>query len=217
MSTWIFEPGHTEAAFRARHMMVTWVRGLFKDIRGTIEWDPEDCLKTSFEGWIDATRIWTGEPVRDEHLRSADFFDVEHHPTIAFRGRFTERVGEIHFEAVADLTIRGHTRAVPLDVAYLGMWETPFWVGDENRGLMQRIGFEARTRVNRHDFGVSWNDHLPRGGVVVGNHIDITLDAEAIRLEDLERTGAIEYYREIQALPEHVAEQLAEQIAEQVA
>jgi polyisoprenoid-binding protein YceI len=202
MSTWIFEPGHTEAAFRARHMMVTWVRGLFKDIRGSIEWDRESFARTTFEGRMDAARIWTGEETRDEHLRSADFFDVDSHPLISFEGRFTDRVGDIHFRAVADLTIRGTTAEVPLDVAYLGEWATPFWDGDENRGTMRRIGFEAATRVDRHDFGVSWNDELPGGGVVVSDLIDVALDVEAILLEDLEATGAIEYYREIGALPQ---------------
>jgi len=77
MATWMFEPGHTEAEFRARHMMVTWVRGLFKDIHGQIELDWDRCLDATFEGEIDATGIWTGEPARDAHLRSADFFEVE--------------------------------------------------------------------------------------------------------------------------------------------
>jgi polyisoprenoid-binding protein YceI len=201
MATWMLEPGHTEAEFRARHMMVTWVRGFFKGIRGTLEWDRESCERTTFEGRIDATGIWTGEPERDEHLRSADFFDVENHPEISFEGRFTERIGDTHFTAVADLTIRGTTAEVPLDVAYLGQWETPFWVGEENRGAMRRIGFEAGTRIDRNDFGVSWNDGLPRGGVVVSNEIDIVLDVEAILLDDLESTGAIDYYREIGAVP----------------
>ena len=80
MATWIFEPGHTAAEFRARHMMVTWVRGLFKDIHGRLELDWDHCLEATFEGEIDATGIWTGEPARDAHLRSADFFDVENHP-----------------------------------------------------------------------------------------------------------------------------------------
>ena len=84
---------------------------------------------------------------------------------------------------------------VPLDIAYLGEWKTPFWVGDENRGDMRRIGFEARARINRHDFGVSWQDELPGGGLVVSNEIELILDVEAILLEDLERTGAIDYYR----------------------
>jgi polyisoprenoid-binding protein YceI len=201
VARWIFEPGHTEAEFRARHMMVTWVRGLFKDIRGSVEFDPEQCMETRFEGRIDATRIWTGESDRDAHLRSADFFDVENHPAITFGGRFTERVGGTNFRGEADLTIRGVTATVPLDVAWLGEWGTPFWVGDENRGTMRRIGFEATADLNRHDFGVSWQDDLPGGGVVVSNSIGVTIDVEAILFEDLEATGAIDYYRDIGALP----------------
>lgn len=201
MSTWIFEPGHTEAQFQARHMMVTWVRGLFKDIHGRAEIDWDHPLSTTFEGEIDATKIWTGEPDRDAHLRSADFLDVENHPKITFNGRCTERIGDSHFKAQADLTIRGVTKSVAFDVAYLGQWETPFWVGEESRGSMRRIGFEANGRLNRHDFGVSWQDKLPGGGVVVSNEIPFTLDVEAILLDDLERTGAIEYYRSAEGAP----------------
>ena len=189
------EPGHTEAEFRARHMMVTWVRGLFKDIHGTVELDWDRPLEATFEGVIDATKVWTGEPDRDAHLRSADFFDVEHHPTITFAGGCVERIGELDAKAAVELTIRGVTRTVPLDVTYLGQWVTPFWVGDENRGSMHRIGFEATTAINRHDFGVSWQDEIPGGGVVVSNKVGVTLDIEAILLDDLERTGAIEHYR----------------------
>jgi polyisoprenoid-binding protein YceI len=201
VATWILEPGHTEAEFRARHMMVTWVRGLFKNIRGSVEWDRENREPTTFEGRMDAAGLWTGEPERDAHLRSADFFDVDNHPLIEFDGRFTERIGDTHFKALATLTIRGVAAEVPLHVAYLGQWETPFWVGDENRGTMRRIGFEATTLIDRRAFGVSWNDQIPRGGVVVSNEIDVTLDVEAILLEDLEATGAVDYYRDIGALP----------------
>jgi polyisoprenoid-binding protein YceI len=199
---WIFEPGHTEAEFRARHMMVAWVRGLFKDIRGSVDFDADRCMATTFEGRIDATRIWTGEPNRDAHLRSADFFDVENHPAITFAGRFTDRVGGNHFKGEADLAIRGATATVPLDIAWLGEWGTPFWVGEESRGTMRRIGFEATTTLDRNAFGVSWQDALPGGGVVVSNSIDVTIDVEAILLDDLEATGAIDYYRDIGALPE---------------
>lgn len=195
MTTWIFEPGHTEVEFRARHMMVTWVRGLFKDIHGRLELDWDHWLDATFEGEIDATGIWTGEPARDAHLRSADFFDVENHPTITFSGRFSERTADTAFKGEVELTIRGVTRTVPLDVAYLGEWKTPWWEGDENKGEMRRIGFEATARIDRHDFGVSWQDEIPGGGVVASNEIELTLDVEAIDLEDLERTGAIEYYR----------------------
>jgi polyisoprenoid-binding protein YceI len=113
------EPGHTEAEFRARHMMLTWVRGLFKDIHGQLELDWDRCLDATFKGEIDATRIWTGEPERDAHLRSADFFDVGNHPKITFSGRFTERTGGTTFKGEVELTIRGVTRTVALDVHYL--------------------------------------------------------------------------------------------------
>ena len=195
MQTWTFEPGHTEVGFRARHMMVTWVRGLFKDVHGSMRFDWNSCLESTFSGQIDASKVWTGEPDRDAHLRSADFFDVEHHPTITIDGRFTERTGDTSFKAVADVTIRAITQPVKLDVWYLGQWATPFWVGDENRGTIRRIGFEARGRVDRHDFAVSWQDEIPGGGVVVSNEIELVLDVEAMLDEDLERTGAIDYYR----------------------
>jgi polyisoprenoid-binding protein YceI len=201
VTIWIFEPGHTEVGFRARHMMVTWVRGLFKDVHGRLDFDWETCLESTFEGVIDVTKLWTGEPARDAHLRSADFFDVENHPKITFSGRLTERTGASHFKASAEVTIRGNTRPVEFDVAYLGEWQTPWWEGDENRGTMRRIGFEGRTTVNRHDFGVSWQDQLPGGGVVASDEIELVLDVEAIHEGDLEETGAITYYRDWQTCP----------------
>ncbi len=134
MTRWIFEPGHTEAIFKARHMMVTWVRGAFTDVHGSLEFDWDSCLEASFKGGIDAAKLWTGEPGRDEHLRSADFFDVANHPAMEFSGRFTERHGDIDFRGEAELTIRGNTRTVPLDIRYLGKWTTPFWEGDREQG-----------------------------------------------------------------------------------
>ncbi len=192
---WTFEPGHTEVAFSARHMMVTWVRGLFKDVHGSMRFEPGRPLETTFDGEIDPAGIWTGEPDRDAHLRSADFFDVERHPRIGFQGTFVERTGDTAFKARVEVTIRGVTRPLDFDVDYLGEWTTPFWVGEENRGSLRRIGFAARGRVNRHDFAVSWQDELPGGGFVVGNEIPLLLDVEAILDEDLERTGAVAYYR----------------------
>jgi polyisoprenoid-binding protein YceI len=194
MSTWIFEPGHTGAEFCARHMMVAWVRGLFKDIHGRLELEWDRCLGATFEGEIDAAGIWTGEPQRDGHLRSADFLDVGHHPKIMFIGRFTGRTGGTTFNGEVDLTIRGVTRTVPLDIVSLGEWKTPFWVGDENKGDLLRVGFEGTANINRHDLGFSWQDEIPGGGVVVGDEIGLKLDVEAILLDDLERSGAIEYY-----------------------
>jgi polyisoprenoid-binding protein YceI len=180
-------------------MMVTWVRGLFKDVHGKLYLDWDQPLSGTFTGEIDATKLWTGEPERDAHLRSADFFDVENHPTITFEGRMIERIGDIDFKAEADVSIRGVTRPVVMDVSYLGRWKTPFWVGEENKGTLTRIGFEATARLNRQDFGISWQDELPGGGVVVSNEIELVLDVEAILDTDLEATGAIEYYRTQQA------------------
>jgi polyisoprenoid-binding protein YceI len=194
MTAWTFEPGHTEVGFRARHMMVTWVRGLFKDVHGSMEFDWEQCMDATFKGEIDATKLWTGEPGRDAHLKSADFFDVENYPTISFDGRFTVRTGATSFMALANLTMKGSTQLVPLDVDFLGQWDTPFWVGGENRGTIRRVGWEARTRLDRRDFGISWQDDMPGGGVVVGNEIPLVLDVEAMRDVDLERTGAMTYY-----------------------
>ena len=180
MARWFFEPGHTAAEFRARHMMVTWVRGHFKDVHGKLQFDPENPAATSVEVTIDASKIWTGEPARDTHLKSADFLDAENHPTITFRGSGVELCGADEAKLRGDLTIRGVTRPVTLDVHYLGRWQTPWWEDGVDKGPKTRAGFSATTRINRHDFGVSWNDVLDRGGIVVGNEVDITIDAEAI-------------------------------------
>ncbi len=195
MTTWIFEPGHTELSFRARHMMVTWVTGSIKDVHGKLEFDWESCLDSTFEGWAELENLWTGEPDRDTHLRSADFFDAENHPRIEFSGRLVERISDLHFRATADVTIRGNRSPVEFDVTYMGEWRTPFWVGDENKGEMRRTGWQGRTTVDRNDWGVSWQDEIPGGGVVASNLIELELNAEAIALESLEATGAIEYYR----------------------
>ena len=183
MAKWSFEPGHTAAEFRARHMMVTYVRGHFKDVHGSLEFNPESPRNSSVEVKIDARHIWTGVKERDDHLRSADFLDVEHHPEITFKGNQVEIKGEHDYAVTGDLTIRGVTRQVCLDVSYLGEWETPWWEDGVNKGPKTRAGFVATTRINRQDFGVSWQDTMDRGGIVVGNEIDISIDVEAL-LED---------------------------------
>jgi polyisoprenoid-binding protein YceI len=181
MSRWFFEPGHTAAGFRARHMMVTWVRGHFKDVHGTLEFDPENPRTASVEVTIDARKIWTGEPDRDKHLMSADFLDVENYPTITFKGNLVDLCGADEAQLQGDLTIRGVTRPVTLDVRSLGQWQTPWWEDGVDKGPKTRAGFVATARIDRQDFGVSWNSVLDRGGIVVGDDVDITIDAEAIR------------------------------------
>jgi polyisoprenoid-binding protein YceI len=181
MATWIFEPGHTAAEFCVRHMMVTWVRGHFKDIHGSLEFDPDSPTTLSLQATIAAAKLWTGEPQRDEHLRSADFLDVANHSEIRFQSSKAERVGANDYEVAGDLSVRGVTRPVSLDLHYLGLWRTPY-----NQARVTRVGFSGKTRINRHDFDVRWNSSMENGGVVVGTDVLITLDVEAILEPELQ-------------------------------
>ena len=180
MAKWTFEPGHTAAEFSARHMMVSNVRGHFKDVRGTLNFDPKDPAGSSVEVVIDARKVWTGEESRDAHLRSADFLDVENFSEITFRGNQVVVIGEVDYRVSGDLTIRGVTRPVTLEVHYLGQWQTPWWEDGVDKGPKSRAGFVAKTTINRQEFGVSWNDKIDKGGIVVSNTVEITIDAEAI-------------------------------------
>lgn len=175
MAKWTFEPGHTAAEFCVRHMMVTWVRGHFKNVRGSLEFDPDDPTTLSLEATIQTNELWTGEHQRDEHLRSADFLDAARHPTITFKSIRAERVGYCDYKVTGELVIRGVVRPVAVDLCYLGKWKTPY-----NNALVTRVGFAGTTRISRHDFGVSWNSEMENGGVVVGSDVLITLDVEAI-------------------------------------
>ena len=180
MAKWTFEPGHSAAEFSVRHMMVSWVRGHFKNITGTIEFDPENPGKSSVDTSMSTAGLWSGDPERDGHLKGSDFLDVENHPTITFKGNEVELIGKNDFRVTGDLTIRGVTQKASLEVNYLGQWGTPFWVDGEDRGPKMRAGFVAKTMIDRTDFGISWNGELEKGGVVVGNEVLITIDVEAL-------------------------------------
>ena len=160
--------------------MITYVRGHFKNIHGTLEFDAAQSTLSRVEAVIETRELWTGEPSRDAHLESADFLDVEHFPQITFVGTQVRLRGPNDGVVLGDLTIRGVTRPVEMEVHYLGQWQTPWWEDGVDKGPKTRAGFLATTRINRHDFGVSWNDTLDRGGVVVGDDVAITIDAEAI-------------------------------------
>lgn len=180
MPKWTFEPGHTAAEFCARHMMVCHVRGHFKEVHGTLDFDPQGPAGSSVDVVIDARKLWSGDKERDDHLRSADFLDVENHPEIRFRGNQVAVIGEVDYQVTGTLTIRGVARPVTLGVRYLGQWQTPWWEDGADKGPKTRAGFVASTTINRHDFGVSWNETLDKGGLVVGDAVEITIDAEAI-------------------------------------
>lgn len=180
MAKWAFEPGHTAAEFSVRHMMVTFVRGHFTNIHGTLEFDPQDPQGSSVKVIIEARGIWSGEAERDDHLRSADFLDADNYPEINFTGKEVKILGGHDYAVSGDLTIRGVSQPATLNVNFLGTWETPWWKDGEDKGPKTRAGFVARTKINRHDFGVSWNAPLEKGGFVVGDRVGITIDAEAI-------------------------------------
>ena len=180
MAKWTFEPGHTAAEFSVRHMMVTFVRGHFKNIHGTLEFDPQNPQTSVVNVKIEARGIWSGEAERDDHLRSADFLDADNYPEIAFTGKEVTIMSAHDYSVRGDLMIRGVSQEATLNVRFLGTWETPWWEDDEDKGPKTRAGFVAKTKINRHDFGVSWNAPLEKGGIVVGDEVEITIDAEAI-------------------------------------
>ncbi|MGH9339697.1 MAG: YceI family protein [Acidobacteriota bacterium] len=177
---WEFEPGHTAAGFRCRHMMVTWVGGHFKNIQGSLEFDPERPAESSFQATIDANALWTGDSARDEHLRSPDFLDTAKHPHILFQSSGVEVLAPNEFRAHGNLILRGVTRSVPLEVRYCGQWQTPYWEDGADKGPVIRAGFSAAAVINRHHFEVNWNSTLDRGGLVVGDEVFIEIDVEAL-------------------------------------
>ena len=192
MTKWIFEPGHSAAEFAVRHMMISHMRGLFKNVHGSIDFDPDKPADAAaVEATIHAAGIWTGDDERDAHLRGPDFLNVEKYPDIAFRSTEVRCVGEADFNVMGELTLCGVTRPVALPTHYLGRWQCPYWEGDKDLGPTTRIGFVATTAINRHHFGVSWNAPLDRGGMVVGDEIAITLDVEAIFESDMQRIAGI--------------------------
>jgi polyisoprenoid-binding protein YceI len=192
MTKWIFEPGHSDAAFAVRHMMVSHMRGLFKNVHGSMDFDPDNPAgAAAVEATINAAGIWTGDDERDAHLRGADFLNVETHPEIGFRSTEVRCAGEADFIVTGDITLRGVTRPVVLATHYLGRWQCPYWEGGKDLGPTTRIGFVATTAISRHHFGVSWNAPLDRGGVVVGDEVAITLDVEAIAESDMQRIAGV--------------------------
>ncbi|MGI9519987.1 MAG: YceI family protein [Pirellulaceae bacterium] len=190
MPRWIFEPGHTAAGFRTRHMMVSWVRGQFSDVHGWLEFDVDKPTELALEATIQANRLWTGEHDRDEHLRAPDFLDVKKHGTITFESTKSSCVGAADFDVSGNLTIRGISRPVLLHMHYLGKWGTPFWTEAGDMGPVTRVGFAGETRINRNDFDVSWNGQMENNGVVVSDEVLITVDVEAMLETELKKAQA---------------------------
>jgi polyisoprenoid-binding protein YceI len=167
------DPAHTAAHFSVRHMMISNVRGEFRNLSGTIVYDSENPSNSGIDAEIDAASINTREPQRDAHLKSADFLDVEKFPAITFRGKEISGHGT-EWRVKGDLTIRGVTRLVTLDV------DGPAPETKDPWGNL-RIGASMTTKIDRKDFGLTWNSTLEAGGVLVGDEVKISIDLEAIR------------------------------------
>jgi len=170
---WEFDLTHSSINFAVRHLMVSKVRGRFSKWTGSIELDEQNPAASRTEVQIDASSIDTKEEQRDAHLRAADFLDVGKHPHILFRSTKVEAAGDSRYRMTGDLTIRGVVRPVVLDVEYAGRVKDP-WGGE-------RAGFTATTSIDRKDFGLTWNQTLDAGGVVVGDKVEIDLEIEAVK------------------------------------
>jgi polyisoprenoid-binding protein YceI len=169
--TWALDTTHTEAAFTARHLMVTKVRGRFAVSGGAVT-IAENPLESSVEATLDVASVHSGDAGRDQHLLSADFFDVEKYPTITFRSTKVTAAGDGEYKLTGELTIKDVTRPVTLELEYLGTIDSPF--GDT------RAGFSASAEISRKDWGLDFNMALEAGGVVVSDKIKINIDAETI-------------------------------------
>ena len=173
-TTWQVDPAHTAAQFAVKHMMISTVRGEFKNVTGTVVWDDQDLTKSKVNVTIDTKTVNTGEEARDKDLKSDKFFDVTNFPTMTFVSKKVETNGTGKLKVTGDLTIRGVTKEVVLDV------EGPTAPIKDPWGNT-RSAVSATTHVNRQDFGVKWNANLDGGGVVVSDTVAITIDLEMVK------------------------------------
>ena len=171
-TVWKVDASHSLVEFSVRHMMVSTVKGRFTGIQGTIIDVADDPRRSSVEIELDAASISTADERRDAHLRSADFLDAEHYPTITFKSRRIDGSRD-EFKLFGDLTIHGETREVALDVTLNGINTSPYG--------QTVAGFSASTKLNRKDFGLNWNVALEAGGVLVGDQIKVEVELEAVK------------------------------------
>ena len=172
-TTWQIDATHSAAEFAVKHLMISTVKGRFAEVSGTVTVDDAKPGEAAVNVSINAASIDTREEKRDAHLRSADFFDVEKYPTITFKGTRTDGPVDGEFKLVGNLTIRDVTREVVLAVESAGQVKDP-WGG-------VRTGYSATTKINRKDFGLTWNVAMEAGGVLVGDEIKISIEVELVR------------------------------------
>src|SRR5258707_7123510 len=173
-SDWKIDPAHSSAQLSVRHLAISTVRGAFSKVNGVIALDDKDITKSTVDVTIDVTTVDTREPGRDNDLRRDKFFDVAHFPTMTFKSKKVEQLSPGKLRVTGDLTIRGTTQEVVLDV------EGPTAPVKDPWGN-QHVAASASSKINRQDYGVKWNATLDNGGVVVGHDVNITIDAEMVK------------------------------------
>lgn len=172
---WNIDASHTLVEFGIRHLMITTVKGRFGGVEGTITGNVDDLSDATVEVKIDAASIDTRDENRDQHLRSADFFDVEKYPHLTFRSTKVTKTGDDTYTIDGDLTIRDVTKPVSLNATFLGKATDPW--GN------QKVGFTAQGKVNRKDFDLTWNAPLETGGFLVGDDVTISLEVQATKAD----------------------------------
>lgn len=171
--SWQLDKSHSSINFSVRHMMISTARGRFEDFEGTFEVNEADPAQSKIDIQIQTASINTKDAQRDGHLKSPDFFDVEKYPTITFNSKRVEKAGGQNYRLVGDLTIKDVTKEVVLDVEYAGQVKSPW--GTTN------AGFTAQTKVNRKDWGLTWNVALETGGMLVGEDVTINIELELVK------------------------------------
>ena len=174
VTTWNIDPSHSVAEFKVKHMMISNVKGQFAKVSGALTLDESELTNSHVEATIDAASIETRDAQRDTHLKSADFFDVEKFPTLSFQSTRVSRLRDAELAVEGDLTIRGVTRKVVFSVE----GPTPPTKGPWGNA---RVAVSATTKINRKDFGLTWNAALETGGILVGDEVTITLDVEFVK------------------------------------
>ena len=173
--SWQLDKPHSDIHFSVRHMMISTVRGRFEEFDGTFDFNEADPIQSKIEVEIQAASINTKEPQRDTDLKSPNFLDVEKYPTLTFKSTRIEKIDDTHGRMVGDLTIKDITKEVVLDVEYAGQAKSPW-------GIVS-AGFTATTKIDRKDWGLTYNAILETGGVMVGDEVKINIELELIKQE----------------------------------
>jgi polyisoprenoid-binding protein YceI len=174
ISAWNLDAGHSAAGFKVRHMMISHSKGEFSGLSGVLQLDEVDYTHSTVEASIPVSTLRTGDDSRDEHLKNADFFDVEKFPTMTFKSTSMRSTGARNYAVTGDLTIHGVTKSVTLTVEDVSQPSKDPWGN-------WRIGLSASAKINRKDFGLTWNSALESGGVLVGDEVTLTLDVQFVQ------------------------------------